>query len=655
MTTYRADMEQAHTTRLRRRRFTFLAGMSLALLAGLVGGYMYWQSLFADMPDLPPNDKLWSINRDFSIEIVDQNGDRLIHRGPLYGDAIDPDTLPPHVVQAFIAGEDRRFYNHNGVDVMSVFRAGFANWRAGYTVQGGSTLTQQLLKNLVLTPEQSIKRKAQEMALALRLETRMSKREILSLYLNRIYLGNRAFGLDAAAEAYFKKDAKDLTLSEATFIAALPKAPSRMIADPELEDARDRQRYILSQMVNEGYITLEEAQAASTTPIEFVPATPDNPLLGHVADYVLAELKQLLPEVPSDAVVTITIDPKVQEITHASLKNIIETEGKDRGARNGSALVLAADGRVLAMVGGLDYKTSQFNRATQAMRQPGSSFKPFVYATAMEKGLRPYTVRVDERTYITKDWAPRNYTGQYYGPVRLRDALANSLNTVAAKLTQEVGASNVVEMAHRLGLNTDLKPYPSIALGSDETTLFDLVRAYGAFARYGKRMDPYLIEKVENTRGDLIYSRKPYPAATVLEPRVAGDMNEMLARVVTHGSGRRAEIENWEVAGKTGTSQNWRDAWFIGYTNSLIAGVWLGNDENEPMSRVTGGTLPAQVWHDAMAQLLQDYEPEPLPGVDEEDDLNPDQLRRVDFYNELADAFFSAQPTQVASVRSTQR
>ena len=655
MTTYRADMEQAHTTRLRRRRFTFLAGMSLALLAGLVGGYMYWQSLFADMPDLPPNDKLWSINRDFSIEIVDQNGDRLIHRGPLYGDAIDPDTLPPHVVQAFIAGEDRRFYNHNGVDVMSVFRAGFANWRAGYTVQGGSTLTQQLLKNLVLTPEQSIKRKAQEMALALRLETRMSKREILSLYLNRIYLGNRAFGLDAAAEAYFKKDAADLTLSEATFIAALPKAPSRMIADPELEDARDRQRYILSQMVNEGYITLEEAQAASTTPIEFVPATPDNPLLGHVADYVLAELKQLLPEVPSDAVVTITIDPKVQEITHASLKNIIETEGKDRGARNGSALVLAADGRVLAMVGGLDYKTSQFNRATQAMRQPGSSFKPFVYATAMEKGLRPYTVRVDERTYITKDWAPRNYTGQYYGPVRLRDALANSLNTVAAKLTQEVGASNVVEMAHRLGLNTDLKPYPSIALGSDETTLFDLVRAYGAFARYGKRMDPYLIEKVENTRGDLIYSRKPYPAATVLEPRVAGDMNEMLARVVTHGSGRRAEIENWEVAGKTGTSQNWRDAWFIGYTNSLIAGVWLGNDENEPMSRVTGGTLPAQVWHDAMAQLLQDYEPEPLPGVDEEDDLNPDQLRRVDFYNELADAFFSAQPTQVASVRSTQR
>lgn len=655
MTTYRADMEQAHTTRLRRRRFTFLAGMSLALLAGLVGGYMYWQSLFADMPDLPPNDKLWSINRDFSIEIVDQNGDRLIHRGPLYGDAIDPDTLPPHVVQAFIAGEDRRFYNHNGVDVMSVFRAGFANWRAGYTVQGGSTLTQQLLKNLVLTPEQSIKRKAQEMALALRLETRMSKREILSLYLNRIYLGNRAFGLDAAAEAYFKKDAKDLTLSEATFIAALPKAPSRMIADPELEDARDRQRYILSQMVNEGYITLEEAQAASTTPIEFVPATPDNPLLGHVADYVLAELKQLLPEVPSDAVVTITIDPKVQEITHASLKNIIETEGKDRGARNGSALVLAADGRVLAMVGGLDYKTSQFNRATQAMRQPGSSFKPFVYATALEKGLRPYTVRVDERTYITKDWAPRNYTGQYYGPVRLRDALANSLNTVAAKLTQEVGASNVVEMAHRLGLNTDLKPYPSIALGSDETTLFDLVRAYGAFARYGKRMDPYLIEKVENTRGDLIYSRKPYPAATVLEPRVAGDMNEMLARVVTHGSGRRAEIENWEVAGKTGTSQNWRDAWFIGYTNSLIAGVWLGNDENEPMSRVTGGTLPAQVWHDAMAQLLQDYEPEPLPGVDEEDDLNPDQLRRVDFYNELADAFFSAQPTQVASVRSTQR
>lgn len=650
MATYRADIEQARMTRLRRRRFTFLASLSIALLGGLVGGYLYWKSLFSDMPILPANEELWSLNREFSIEIVDTDGVRLIHRGPTYGEAVVPDALPEHVVQAFVAGEDRRFYDHEGVDLTAVVRAAVANWRAGSTVQGGSTLTQQLIKNLLLTPEQSIRRKAQEMALAVQLEQRMSKNEILSLYLNRIYLGNRAFGIDGAAEAYFGKDASDLTLAEASFIAALPKAPSRMIADPGLEDARARQRYILSQMVDESYITLDEAQAAAKAPIEFVDHSPDDPLLGHVADYVMNELQQLLPEVPRDAVVTITIDPEVQKAAFAALKKTLDGQGKRLGARNGSSLVLDTNGRVLAMIGGMDYEASKFNRATQAMRQPGSSFKPFVYAAAMEKGLRPYTVRVDERIYITKDWAPRNYTGQYYGPVRLRDALANSLNTVAAKLTQEVGATKVVEMAHRLGLGTELHAYPSIALGSDESTLFDMVRAYGAFARYGKRMDPYLIEKVQNTRGDVIYQRKPYPAATVLEPRVAADMNEMLSRVVTHGSGRRARIDGWEIAGKTGTSQNWRDAWFIGYTHNIITGVWLGNDDNKPMSRVTGGSLPAQVWHDTMEVVLENYEPAPLPGSDQRDDLTPQQMRRVDFYNELSDAFFSAQPRQVAGL-----
>lgn len=650
MTGYRADIEQARVTRLRRRRMTFLSVFSIALLSGMIGGYLYWKHLFTDMPTLPPASELWSLKRDFSIEIVDDEGNRLIHRGPYYGEAVNPDDLPDHVVQAFIAGEDKRFYDHNGVDVSAIFRAAFANWRAGQTVQGGSTLTQQLIKNLLLSPEQSVRRKAQEVALAMELEKSLDKNEILSLYLNRIYLGNRAFGIDGAAEAYFKKNASELTLSEATFIAALPKAPSRMIADPDLQDARARQRYILSQMVDEKYITLDEAREAANEPISFVSAEPDNPLLGHVADYVLGELQQLLPEVPRDAVVTITIDPEVQATVYASLKNVIETQGETAGARNGASIVMDKSGRVLAMVGGLDYETSQFNRATQAMRQPGSSFKPFVYAAAMESGLRPYTVRVDERVYITKDWAPRNYTGQYYGPVRLRDALANSINTVAAKLTQEVGAKKVVEMAHRLGLGTELKPYPSIALGSDETTLFDMVRAYGAFARFGKRMDPYVIEKVENTRGEIIFSRKPYPASTVLDERVASDMNEMLTRVVTHGSGRRARIGEWEIAGKTGTSQNWRDAWFIGYTNQLIAGVWLGNDENEPMSRITGGSLPAQVWHDAMEVLLEDYTPEPLPGADALASLNNEQLRRVDFYNELSDAFYAAQPRRVAEL-----
>ncbi|HBH88640.1 MAG TPA: penicillin-binding protein 1A, partial [Hyphomonadaceae bacterium] len=299
-----------------------------------------------------------------------------------------------------------------------------------------------------------------------------------------------------------------------------------------------------------------------------------------------------------------------------------------------------------------DYRESQFNRATQAMRQPGSSFKPFVYAAAMEAGLRPYSVRVDERREIAPNWSPRNYTGQYYGPIRLRDALANSVNTIAAQITMEIGPERVVEMAHRLGLGTDLQAYPSIALGSDETTLFDLVRAYGAFARGGERLDPYLIERVENTRGEVIYERTAYPPARVLQQSVVEDMNEMLGLVVTEGSGGRARIEGWNVAGKTGTSQNWRDAWFIGFTNDVVAGVWLGNDENEPMERVTGGSLPAQTWGAMMSDILENYEPSEIPGVGRSDNLSDAQLARVDFYSELGDAFRAAAPTRVASISS---
>ncbi|WP_293611796.1 transglycosylase domain-containing protein [Ponticaulis sp.] len=654
VTTYRADIEQARRTRLRRRRATFVALILTLTIGALISGVLLWRYLFSDLPVLPQPEELWEVNREVSIELVDMDGTRLLQRGPLYGEAVNPEDLPDYIVQAFIAAEDRRFYEHDGADFFAIFRAAFANWRAGTTVQGGSTLTQQVIKNLVLTPEQTLRRKAQEVRLAMQLEGRMSKNEILSLYLNRIFLGNRSFGIDAAAETYFGKEPEDLTLAEVTFIAALPKAPSRMVADPDLVDARERQRYILSQMVNEGFITLEEAQAASEEPIEFVPGQSDNPLLEHVADYVHDELEQLLPEIPPDAVVTITIDLAAQEAAHAALQETIESEGHDRGARNGAAMVMGADGRILAMVGGLDYAQSQFNRATQAMRQPGSSFKAFVYAAAMESGLHPYTVRVDEHREVARDWSPRNYTGRYVGPVRLRDALANSINTVAAQLTMEVGADNVVEMAHRLGVGTDLEPYPSIALGSDETTLFDLVRAYGAFARNGDRLDPFLIQRVENTRGDVIYERTNYPPARVLNERVVEDMNEMLGRVVTRGSGRRALIDGWTVAGKTGTTQNWRDAWFIGYTSQVIAGVWLGNDENEPMERVTGGSLPAQVWHDMMSDILQGYTPTPLPGIGRRDNLSDEQLARVDFYNELGDAFLAAQPTQVAVLSSQQ-
>ena len=399
------------------------------------------------------------------------------------------------------------------------------------------------------------------------------------------------------------------------------------------------------------FITLDEAQAAAAEPIVFVEAEAGPPADGacrRLCDH--PDVSSFCPTAPKDAVVTITIDTGIQEIAHKSLKSILDKNGKRGRIGNGAALTMDTNGRVLAMVGGVDYETSKFNRVTQAMRQPGSSFKPFVYAAALEKGLTPYTIRVDQQVYITRTWAPRNYTGRYYGPVTLRDALANSLNTISAQLTKEVGAKKVVEMAHRLGLGTDLKPFPSIALGSDETTLFDMVRAYGAFARLGKRLDPYIIESIHNTRGDLIYSRKPYPAAKVLEPGVARDMNAMLGRVVTNGSGGRAKIPGWEIAGKTGTSQNWRDAWFIGFTSNLVTGVWMGNDNNKPMAHITGGSMPAQTWHDIMEAVLKDYSPTPIEGIGPAADLSEDQIARVSFYTDLAEAFAASQPTRVAGL-----
>lgn len=657
VTTFRADIEHRRQ-RAKSARRTIFNGVLLTLLVVLVvGGYFAWIHLFRGMPALPKQETFWTIGRTPSIELRDTNGVLLLHRGPWYGSAVEADQLPAHVVNAFIAGEDKRFYDHRGIDIAAIFRAFFANWRAGYTVQGGSTLTQQLIKNTLLTPEQSFRRKAQEMYLAVELEKRLSKKEILSLYLSRIYLGNRAYGVDGAARVYFGKTAYQLSLAEASYLAALPKAPTRLSREGDAGLAKARQNYVLAQMVNSGFISLDEAQKASEEALNLNPSPPaeNGDDMGYVADFVTQQMHALLPNVPQDAIVTITLDPKIQAEARLAVETTLKERGKTLNVANGSALMIDLNGRILALVGGTDYSESKFNRVTQAMRQPGSSFKAFVYSAAMEKGLTPETIRIDQRTYITSTWAPRNYTDSYVGPVMLKDAFAHSLNTVAAQLTREVGQDQVISMAHRLGLGTDLISVPSIALGSDETTLFDMTRAFGAFARQGKRLDPYLIEKIEDSRGRIVYERKPYPESTVLTKRVARDMDSMLRRVVTDGSGWRANLKSMRVAGKTGTSQQWRDAWFIGYTSDYVAGIWFGNDDNTPMRRVTGGYLPAQTWNDLMTNLQSQGFLRSVvhPGSDEK--LSEADQRRAAFYAQLSAAFAAHKPTQVAGLDAAQQ
>lgn len=652
VTTFRADLEHERLRRKRRRRLIFRSTLLTLIVAIVFGGFTLWRHLFTGMPTLPDTETFWTMGRTPSIELRDDKGKLLLHRGPYYGKAVDPDALPDHVVNAFLAGEDKRFYEHNGIDVSAIFRAILANWQAGYTVQGGSTLTQQLIKNTVLTPEQTLRRKAQEMYLAMELEDRLTKKEILSLYLSRIYLGQRAYGIDGAAYVYFGKTAYELDLAEASFLASLPKAPSRLSGEEDLAGAKRRQRYVLSQMVNAGFITLEDAHAAMEQELAFTdPPAPENgDDLGYIADYVTQEMHALLPNVPHDAVVTITLDENFQAIARETLDKQLKTRGKSVGAKNGAAVIIGLDGRVLAIVGGTDYKLSKFNRATQAMRQPGSSFKAFVYAAALEKGLTPESIRNDERTYITKDWAPRNYNNKYIGPVMLKDAFAHSLNTISAKLTREIGSDNVVSMAHRLGLGTDLISVPSIALGSDETTLFDMTRAYGAFARQGKRLDPFIIERIEDTRGKPHYIRKPYPDSTVLTARVARDMDLLLRRVVTNGSGWRANMDELRVAGKTGTSQNWRDAWFLGYTSNYVAGVWIGNDDNTPMKRVTGGALPAETWKLIMTKLYEAGLLLEQERMETDPQLSEHDQKRAAFYAGLSAAFSAHTPRQIAGL-----
>ena len=607
---FRADLKQAAARKRSRIWAWILGGLTASLLLGLItagaGAYYVWTTYLKDTPQLPSRQALFAVNRAPGIRFEDRYGQVIATRGPRYGRRITVAELPPHVSRAFLAAEDRRFYEHGPIDIPGIARAAWVNWRAGRTVQGASTLTQQLAKGLFLTPDRVVKRKLQEMLLAWRLEQVLSKDEILELYLNRIYFGAGTYGIDGAAQTYFDKPASQLTVSEAALLASLPKAPSRLALNKDMQRALARSRLILANMRKEGWITAQqERQALDDPPRLSGLALQDEGDYGWVLDYATAEAVKVAGQNAPDLVVRLTIDPVLQREGAEAVRQTMATEAARSGASQAALLSLGADGAIRAMVGGTGYGESPFNRAVQARRQPGSSFKPFIYAAAVEHGVLPSDIRVDEPIKIG-DWAPGNYGGGYSGPMTVEQALITSTNTVAVKLGQEVGGAAIGDLARRFGITT-LPPAPdlSVALGSYEVTLLQLTSAFQVFQQGGVRVDPYLIESISTQGGQPIYAHQP-PAGErrVYDAGNASMMVRMMQKVITDGTGKRAAFDR-PAAGKTGTSQNWRDAWFVGFTPDYVTGVWVGNDDEKPMNRIVGGDIPATLWRRFMVTAHQ--------------------------------------------------
>lgn len=562
--------------------------------------------------NLPQTASLYDVEHNPSVSIVAADGQALSHRGDLLGGNVMLADLPPYVGEAVIATEDQRFYYHFGVDPIGLARAMVQNIRVGAYVQGGSTITQQLAKNVFLTPERTLARKLEEMILAVWLEMRLSKQEILTLYLNRVYFGGGAYGIEAASERYFKKPARALSLPEAAMLAGLLKAPSRYAPSNDINLARERARIVLQNMVNAGYITTTDAQMAVTQPAS-MSGYSNSGSINYFVDWIADSLPDYAGRLDTDVVVQTTIDPYLQRQAERFVQQALDEHGTAMNITQAALVALSPDGAVRAMVGGRSYVQSQFNRAVQAKRQPGSAFKPFVYLTAMEQGLTPESMRVD-RPVTYGDWSPSNYGNKFEGPVTLRTALSKSINTVAVQLASEVGIRQVIRTAQRLGITGDLPPNLSLALGTGDVNLLELTAAYATFANGGNGVIPHGIDGVEGQSGEALYRREGSGIGPVMDQKVLGEMNEMLKAVMTSGTGRKAALANRQTAGKTGTTQDFRDAWFIGYTADLVVGIWVGNDNGAPMKKVTGGNVPAEIWHNFMNETQARVQVSNLPG-----------------------------------------
>lgn len=563
--------------------------------------------------DMPAISEVAEASRRPAITLVALDGTEFQRLGDLRGETLDVSQLPPHFVQALIATEDRRFFSHFGVDPVGILRAAYSNYRAGRTVQGGSTLTQQLAKNLFLTPDQNFKRKAQEALLAVQLEATYSKEQILTAYLNRVYLGAGTFGVDAAARTYFNKSARNLTLRESAIIVGLLKAPSRYAPTASLNRATQRMGVVLRAMLDEGYINQAQFDAAMAAPPPPPRKESEDGDGRYFAGWVADQLPAFVGADHGDLIVYTTFDPGLQRAAEQKVTEMLRGPGADAKVSQAAALVMTPEGAIRAMIGGKDYSSSEFNRATQALRQPGSAFKPVVYLTALEEGWNEYSTILDA-PYRKGKWNPGNYDGRFRGDVSLSDALANSLNTATIRLAEAVGIDNVRQTAKRLGLTTPMRRDLSLALGTSEVTLLDLTGAYATLANGGEAVIPYGILEIRDMNGGILYQRQGSSAGYAVAAPDVEAMNRLLLGPVIRGTGKAANLDRPTV-GKTGTTQDYKDAWFMGYTADLVGGVWLGNDDGAPMKKVTGGGLPAKLWHAIMMEAHQGLPPRDLPGL----------------------------------------
>jgi penicillin-binding protein 1A len=574
-------------------------------VAGALGFAYIWFSL--DQRGL-----LQIPQRQPGIMVLASDGTVLSEQGAFFGDAARLADLPDYVPNAVIAIEDRRFRSHYGVDPIGLMRAIFRNISAGRTVQGGSTLTQQLAKNLFLSPEKTATRKAQEAVLAIWLESKFSKDEILQLYLNRVYFGSGAYGIEQAAHVYYNKPATDLSIIEAAALAGVLKAPTNYSPSKRPEESTARAKLVINAMVQEDFISAEDGQNAIDAPTSVV--TGDYiPAKQYAVDWINDQLPLLVKNYDQSIIIETTIDPSIQNSAEQSLRKRLGENGKKLNISEGAVVVMDGSGAVTAMVGGRSYKKSQYNRATKAKRQPGSAFKPFVYLTAFEHGYTPDSVEIDEPIQIG-GWSPENYKQKYQGPVTLEKAFAESINSVAAKLALAVGPANVAATAERLGITSTLGHDASIALGTSEVTPLELTAAFVPFANGGTAVQPYVVRRITTRDGNVLYERKGDGLGRVVGDAELGNMNRIFRAVVREGTATKAQFGNFDIGGKTGTSQDYRDAWFVGFTPYMVTGVWMGNDDNSPTKNVTGGSLPAQVWRDVMEPAHVGFAPASLPG-----------------------------------------
>ena len=591
----------------------------------LLGALVYWSlvitvwtlilgvafyAIFAT--DLPDTSKLYDVKRLPSISYLDRSGALIAVRGSENAPPVDLDSLPPYVPAAFVAIEDRQFYHHLGFNPWGMARSEIYNLRhPGQPLRGGSTITQQLARNLFLTPAQTYRRKGQELILAVWLETHFSKKQILALYLNRVNFGGGAYGIEAASQRYFNKPAAKLTLGEAALLAATMKGPSRYNPAANSARAAKRATLVIEQMYQMGAITPAQRDAAFSQPVR-VSARLADQRAQYFVDWLDAQVRARIGEPTEDLVVETTLDLPIQAAGEEAIRAGVAAHGA-QGVLQGALVAMDGEGRIRAYVGGADYGESQYDRASQSGRLAGSAFKPFVYLTAMDQGHTPSEMAVDGPVSI-RGWTPRDYTGRYLGPITLETALAQSINTVAARLADQVGTTNVAETAHNLGVTSKIQTDPSMALGAVGVSPVEMAQAYDAFGNGGYRVEAYGMERIRTADGKVLYEHGPPQRTPVIGQPALSYMDQMLRQVIASGTGGRAKISGYDLAGKTGTTSDYRDAWFIGFTGGFVAAVWLGRDDNTPMRKVTGGGPPAEIWRAFMSQSLPRLAAAPIPS-----------------------------------------